>query len=164
MLLCVYVIHSLLRQRLGAEAVLDCHDYQMPFKLGDVQVSFHSAGHILGSSQVRLEYDNDVWVAAGDYKRAIDPTCEPFEVVPCDTFITEATFGLPIYQWDKGSDVAEEIATWWESNRETGKASILFCYAWESQRILAELAKLTTHTVYIHGALENLIQCYRDAG
>ena len=72
------------------------HDEGEAFVLGDARVSLHPAGHVLGSTQVRVEVDGEVWVASGDYKRQHDPTCAPFEVVPCDTFITEATFGLPI--------------------------------------------------------------------
>ena len=85
------------------------HGYGQPFTLGSARVSLHPAGHVLGSAQVRIEADGQTWVVSGDYKRQPDPTCSPFEVVPCDTFITEATFGLPIYRWPSAADVARDI-------------------------------------------------------
>jgi putative mRNA 3-end processing factor len=105
-----------------------------------------------------------VWVISGDYKRGDDPTCDPFEVMPCDTFITETTFALPAYRWPAGQAVAEEIFAWWQQNQQQGKASILFCYALgKAQRILAELDGMTEQTVYLHGTMEKLVQCYRDS-
>ena len=101
----------ILQWRLG-EQDYRVHAYGDSFVLGDARVSLHSAGHVLGSAQVRIEVDGEVWVCSGDYKRQPDPTCAPFEVVPCDTFITEATFGLPIYRWPDTSDVVADIAAW----------------------------------------------------
>src|SRR6478672_3388198 len=98
----------ILQWRLGAQDYHP-HDYGASFMLGDARVSLHSAGHVLGSAQVRIEVDGEVWVASGDYKRQHDPSCAPFEVVPCDVFITEATFGLPIYRWPDTSEVAREV-------------------------------------------------------
>ena len=126
-------------------------------------MSFHPAGHILGSSQVRIEYKDQVWVASGDYKRTPDPSCDAFEVVPCDTFISEATFALPVYQWDKGEVTAQKIYNWWQGDQD--RPSLIFCYALgKAQRILAELTRFTDRTVYLHGAMESLTQIYRDAG
>ena len=85
----------ILEWRLGVQHYI-CHAYGEPFRLGAAKVSLHPAGHVLGSAQVRVEVDGQVWVASGDYKRQPDPTCTPFEPVRCDTFITECTFGLPI--------------------------------------------------------------------
>jgi putative mRNA 3-end processing factor len=128
-------------------------------------VSFHPAGHVLGSAQVRIEAGGQVWVVSGDYKRAADPTCAPFEVVPCDVFITEATFGLPIYRWEEPGAVIAQILEWWNTNREAGVASVLFCYAMgKAQRVLAELAALTDRPVLVHGAVEGLVELYRLAG
>ena len=90
---------GLLRWRLGESQPLEGHAYGESFALGDARVSLHPAGHVLGSAQVRIELDGEVWVVSGDYKRDEDPTCAAFEVVPCDVFITEATFGLPVYRW-----------------------------------------------------------------
>jgi putative mRNA 3-end processing factor len=158
----------ILRRRLGEGAVIEGVPFGETVRIGDVAVSFHPAGHILGSAQVRVERkdgDGEVWVFSGDYKRAADPTCEPFEPVPCHTFITEATFALPIYRWDPTSEVAREIWEWWEANREAGRSSVLFCYALgKAQRILAELARWTDRAVFVHGSLEPLNEAYRQAG
>ncbi len=154
---------GLLRKRLGVE--VDTLEYGERLTVGDTTVSFHSAGHVLGSAQIRIEHRGEVWVVSGDYKRTPDPSCEPFEVVRCHTFITEATFGLPIYRWDDPRRVAEDVLRWWDGNREAGRASVLFCYALgKAQRLLAELARLTDRTVYLHGAVAPLVACYREAG
>jgi putative mRNA 3-end processing factor len=153
-----------LRRRLG-EARIEGVPFGERVRMGGVTVSFHRAGHILGSAQVRVERGGEIWVFSGDYKRRADPTCETFEPVPCHTFITEATFALPIYRWDDTSIVAREIFDWWEANREAGRASVLFCYALgKAQRILGELARLTDRTVFVHGSIEPLNECYRRAG
>jgi putative mRNA 3-end processing factor len=120
---------------------------------------------VLGSSQVRLEGPGGIWVVSGDYKRAADPTCAPFEPVPCETFITESTFGLPIYRWDPAEAVMAEVLAWWDRNRLAGKTSVLFCYTiGKAQRLLAELARLTDRTVLAHGMMLPMIDAYRDAG
>jgi putative mRNA 3-end processing factor len=156
---------GLLRKRLGADADITPLDYGECLTIGGVTVSFHPAGHVLGSAQIRLEHKDEVWVVSGDYKRDADPTCQPFEVVPCDTFITEATFGLPIYRWDDTRRVAEEVLRWWDANREAGRASVLFCYALgKAQRLLAELAHVTDREVFVHGATHALVEVYREAG
>ncbi len=154
----------ILRRRLG-EARIEGVPFGERVRMGEVTVSFHPAGHVLGSAQIRVEREGEVWVFSGDYKRRADPTCEPFEPVPCHTFITEATFALPIYRWDETSVVAREIFDWWEENREAGRASVLFTYALgKAQRILGELARLTDRTVFVHGSVEPLNECYRQAG
>jgi putative mRNA 3-end processing factor len=134
-------------------------------KFGDVKVSFHPAGHILGSAQIRVECDGEVWVVSGDYKRNPDPSCDPFEVVPCDVFISEATFALPIYRWQSGEEIASEIFDWWQLNAKEGRPSLLLCYALgKAQRVLAELTKFTDKAVFVHGAVESLTSIYRDEG
>ena len=128
-------------------------------------MSLHPAGHILGSSQVRIEHEGRVWVISGDYKRQPDPTCAPFEPVECDVFISEATFALPVYRWPDTTRVVEEVHRWWRSNRERGIASVLFCYALgKSQRVLSELRAFTDEPVYVHGAVDSLTGVYRRAG
>lgn len=155
----------ILRRRLGEGAFIEGAPFGTTVRIGEVAVSFHPAGHILGSAQVRVEKDGEVWVFSGDYKRAADPTCEPFEPVACHTFITEATFALPIYRWDPSAAVAREVWEWWEANREAGRASVLFCYALgKAQRILGELARITDRTVFVHGSVEPLNEAYRSAG
>lgn len=134
-------------------------------KFGDAVVSLHPAGHVLGSAQVRIEAEGEVWVVTGDYKRCADLSCEPFEVVPCDVLITEATFGAPVYQWQPGEETVAEIYQWWMANRQQGVTSLLFCYALgKAQRILAELSRITDETVYTHGAVEVLTEIYRREG
>src|SRR3546814_4415987 len=92
--------------------------------IGNALLSLHSAGHILGSAQVRIEVDGQVWVVSGDYKRDDDPSCAPFEVVPCDVFVTEATFGAPQYVWPPDGTASAEIFKWWTQNRAEGFASV----------------------------------------
>ncbi|MCU0760159.1 MAG: ligase-associated DNA damage response exonuclease [Steroidobacteraceae bacterium] len=156
---------GLARRRLPPDAEVQAVDYGEPVAFGDVRVSLHPAGHVLGSAQVRIEHDGEVWVVSGDYKRDPDPTCAPFEVVPCDVFISEATFALPVYRWTPTAAVAAEIHAWWMANRERGLASVLFAYALgKAQRVLAELAALTHEPVYVHGAVASLVESYREAG
>ena len=163
--LCAAPSMPLLRRRFGSDARIESVAYGEPLTLGSVRVSFHPAGHVLGSAQIRIASDAGVWVVSGDYKRAADPTCAPFELVPCDTFITESTFGLPIYRWDPPAAVVGEILGWWDQNREEGRASVLFCYTLgKAQRILAELARVTDRTVYVHGMMLGMIDEYRQAG
>jgi len=156
-----------LRKRLGPDVAAQGVPYGERFRLGEVTVSFHPSGHVLGAAQIRLEAEGETWVVSGDYKRAPDPTCAPFEVVPCDVFITEATFALPLYRWRDPTVVARDILAWWEANRAAGVASVLFAYAMgKAPRILAELARLTdpARTVHVHGAVEGLVELYREAG
>jgi putative mRNA 3-end processing factor len=163
-----YCEHSganLLRCRLGDKIKVTSVPYRESFQVGKVKVSFHSAGHILGSAQVRVEYGAEVWVASGDYKRDPDPSCEPFEIVPCDNFITEATFGTPKFTWEKNLEHGRMIHDWWMSNAKEGRNSILFGYSLgKAQRILAELAPFTQTPVLIHETIEKLTDCYRLEG
>lgn len=153
------------RLRLPADTNLRAVAYGQPLHYGPVQVSLHPAGHILGSSQVRIACDDQVWVVSGDYKRDPDPTCAPFEVVPCDVFISEATFALPIYRWTETREVAQDIHRWWQRNRERGIASLLYAYALgKAQRVLSELTAFTDEPVYLHGAVTSITDAYRAAG
>ena len=163
--LCTPGTAPLLRRRLGADTSIQTVGYGERLRLGSANVSFHPAGHVLGSAQIRIEGSAGVWVAAGDYKRAADPTCEPFEPVPCDTFITESTFGLPIYRWDDTGAIMRDVGQWWDGNRDAQKASVIFCYTLgKAQRLLAELARLTDQTVFVHGMMLGMIDAYREAG
>ena len=163
--LCTDQSAPLLRRRFGSEAVIEPISYGQQLTLGSTRVSFHPAGHVLGSAQIRIAGAAGVWVVAGDYKTAPDPTCAPFEPVSCDTFITESTFALPIYQWDPVDAVIAEMLSWWESNRERGLTSIVFCYTiGKAQRLLAELARVTDRPVLVHGMMMPMIDVYRAAG
>jgi putative mRNA 3-end processing factor len=157
------ISEDILRKRLGDDIQFTGVGYGEKIKLGNIWVSFHAAGHVLGSAQIRVEYRDEVWVISGDYKRCFDPTCESFEVVPCNTFITEATFGLPIYKWDTGAQTCQQIYQWWQSDRD--RPSLLFCYAFgKAQRILSELCRFTDRPVYVHGAIHGLTEIYRQLG
>lgn len=154
----------ILQWRLGEQDVVPLA-YGEPAFFGPARVSLHSAGHVLGSAQVRIEVQGEVWVVSGDYKRQPDPTCAPFEVVRCDTFVTEATFGLPVYRWPDTPSVAREIADWREECAARGEAAILYCYALgKAQRVLAELARIDPQPVWLHGAVESGVAVYREAG
>ena len=163
--LCSSSCAPLLRQRFGSDATIESLDYGQSLTLGSTRITFHPAGHILGSAQIRIEGSGGVWVVSGDYKRDADPTCTAFEVVRCDTFITESTFALPIYRWDPTATVIAEMLAWWDVNRERGLTSIVFCYTiGKAQRLLAELARVTDRTVLVHGMMRPMIDVYRAAG
>ncbi|HEY5675899.1 MAG TPA: ligase-associated DNA damage response exonuclease [Myxococcales bacterium] len=160
--LCTPDSAALLRRRLEG-ARLEALPYGERRRIGDVTVSLHPAGHMLGSAQVRIEGAGGVWVVSGDYKRDPDPTCAPFEPLRCDAFVTEATYGLPLFRWDDAAAVAREVVAWWQGN--AGKASILFCYALgKSQRLLGEIARLTDRPVRVHGMIEPFAEVYRERG
>jgi putative mRNA 3-end processing factor len=155
---------GILRRRLGAGIQLHPVAYGQEWRLGDARISFHSAGHVLGSAQIRLEAGGESWLVSGDYKRQADPSCEPFEPVRADGLITEATFGLPIYRWRTGREVVAELLEWWKEAPD--RPSVLFCYAFgKAQRVLAELRQLGVEDeVLLHGAVHALIEPYRRAG
>lgn len=155
---------ELARLRLDDGAVIESQAYGKTSTINGVKISFHPAGHILGSAQVRIEYKGDVWVISGDYKLSPDPTCAAFESVRCNKFITEATFGLPIYSWPTSKQIFGEINAWWRRNREREKASVIFAYSLgKAQRILAGVDR-SIGKIYTHGSVERLTQAYRDAG
>lgn len=154
----------LLRERL-AGAQIEGLDYGEQRRFGNALVSLHPAGHILGSAQVRIEVEGRVCVVSGDYKRDPDPTCAAFEVVPCDVFVTEATFALPVYRWPSMHDVTRDVIGWWDACAAEGVPAVLFCYALgKAQRLLAELALRTDRSVHLHGAMLGLVERYRELG
>jgi putative mRNA 3-end processing factor len=105
-----------------------------------------------------------VWVASGDYKLAPDPTCAPFEPVRCDVFITESTFGLPIYRWCRDDELFADINGWWSRNVLAGRSSVLACYSFgKAQRILGGVDP-SIGPIIVHGAVEPLNRAYRAAG
>ena len=154
---------SVLRARLG-DVALQSLAYGERLLVNDVAISLHPAGHVLGSAQVRLEHRGEVWVVSGDYKLEHDATCAPFESVRCHTFVTESTFGLPIYRWTAQSAVFSDINRWWSDNAATERASVLFAYAFgKAQRILAGI-DAGIGPVLVHGAVEPLNRAYAAAG
>jgi putative mRNA 3-end processing factor len=154
-----------LRTRLEPNASIELLEYFETREINGVRLSLVPAGHILGSAQIRLEYRGEVWVVSGDYKTEPDPTCSPFEPVRCHTFITESTFGLPIYRWCPELDALADIRAWWRQNKANGQASLIYAYALgKAQRVLAGILGADIGPVYTHGAVERLTQDYRDSG
>ena len=132
--------------------------------LGDCSISLHPAGHVLGSAQVRIEHDDEVWCVTGDFKCEPDPSCEPFELVACDTLLSECTFGLPVYDWRDSDQVLAEMNHWWKTNAEHGRTTVFMAYAFgKAQRILAGLDP-SIGPIGIHGSLAGPNEVYRSAG
>ena len=162
-----YLAHDasagILKSRLG-DIQLQTLAYGVPQERNGVRISLHPAGHVLGSAQVRIEYKGEVWTASGDYKLEADGTCAPFEPVRCHTFITESTFGLPIYRWPTQPELFADINQWWRGNAAAGRASVLFCYAFgKAQRVLGGV-DASIGPIVVHGAVEPLTQVYRNEG
>jgi putative mRNA 3-end processing factor len=162
--LCAAPGEGLLRLRMGPEARVESLPYGATTHINGVAVSFHPAGHILGSAQARIEHNGEVWVVSGDYKTDPDPTCTPFESVRCHTFVTESTFGLPVYRWPSQADVFGEIDSWWRANRAAGRVSLLMGYALgKAQRLIAGLDP-SVGPILTHGAVERMTGVYRSGG
>ncbi|HEY9026379.1 MAG TPA: ligase-associated DNA damage response exonuclease [Burkholderiaceae bacterium] len=129
-----------------------------------VRISFHPAGHVLGSAQIRLEHESRVWVVSGDYKTGPDATCAPFEPVRCDVFVTESTFGLPVFRWAPQRDVFDSLNAWWAGNAAAGRASIVYAYSFgKAQRVLAGVDP-TIGPIVVHGAVATMDEAYRQSG
>ena len=162
--LCSAEGETITRERVGRDSTIDTLPYGQAIDIHDVRVSLHPAGHIRGSAQVRLEHGGQVCVVTGDYKRETDPTCTPFELVTCHEFITESTFGLPIYRWREPAEIARDINQWWAHNVSIGRTSVLLGYTLgKSQRVLSMLDP-GIGPILLHGSMTRLTQCYRDAG
>jgi len=158
---------GVLRARLG-DITLQPLAYGTPVQVGGVRVSLHPAGHVLGSAQVRIERGGEVWVLSGDYFVSgagdANPTCAPFEPVRCDTFVTESTFGLPIYRWRPQAEVLAEVNAWWAANAAAGRPSLLMAYSFgKAQRLLAGL-EAGIGPIVVHGAVQSVNAAYRAAG
>ncbi|MGD1846919.1 MAG: ligase-associated DNA damage response exonuclease [Salibacteraceae bacterium] len=155
---------NILRFRLGQEISVTGYGYGETFLHRGVRFSFHPAGHIIGSAQIRVEYQGEVWVASGDYKLEDDGLAPAYEPVKCHAFITECTFGLPVYKWPDPATVHQEINQWWENNRKAGKVSILSGYSLgKAQRLLHHL-DASIGPVFTHGAIENMNEVLRESG
>lgn len=153
-----------LQERLGPEARIEGLPYGAWTIRNGVRLSLHPAGHILGSAQVRVEYRGEIWVVSGDYKLEAEKTCAPFEPVKCHTFITESTFGLPIYRWRPQAGIFSEINSWWRENRAHQRASVLFAYSLgKAQRVLSGI-DAAIGPIFVHGAVARLLPAYAAAG
>ncbi|MBS1503986.1 MAG: ligase-associated DNA damage response exonuclease, partial [Bacteroidetes bacterium] len=162
-----YLAHHLSKEvllyRLGP-IDLQTVEYGETIHRNGVEIAIFPAGHVIGSAQVRVECKGEVWVISGDYKVQHDGVCTPFEPVKCHHFISECTFGMPVYQWKPQWQVFAEINSWWRNNINNGLATVLVGYALgKSQRILQNL-DLTLGEVYTHGVIENTNQALRDSG
>ncbi|WP_299313113.1 ligase-associated DNA damage response exonuclease [uncultured Aquimarina sp.] len=159
-----YITHHtnipIIKHRLGDIKVIG-KKYGEIFVINNVKFSFHPAGHIIGSSQIRVEHKGEVWVFTGDYKIEDDGVSVPFEPIKCNTFITECTFGLPAFKWIPQKEVFENINQWWVENKDEGKTSILFGYSLgKAQRLLKNLNP-EIGKIYTHGAIENMTNVIR---
>jgi putative mRNA 3-end processing factor len=159
---------GVLRARLGADIALQTLAYGERLQRRGVRISLHPAGHVLGSAQVRIEHAGQVWVASGDYFASgagdANATCVDFEPVRCDCFITESTFGLPVYRWAPQAETFDEINRWWQANADAGRASLLMGYSFgKAQRLLAGV-DASIGPIAVHGAVEPLNAAYRAAG
>lgn len=156
--------HSIpvLKYRLGEDIKAEGIDYGETLQMNGVTISLHPAGHIWGSAQVRLEYKGEIWVVSGDYKLQHDKISTPFEPVRCHNFITESTFGLPIYRFPDVATVHDDINKWWRQNKEEGKNSVLVTYALgKAQRVLQQLDN-SIGKIYTHGAVDNVNKLYEQ--
>ncbi len=161
--LCSTTCKPLLEIRLPKAPIIESQPFGKPLNIQGVSVSFHPAGHLLGSAQVRVEHNGIVWVVTGDYKREEDKTCEAFELVPCNGFITETTFGLPVYRWQNQELIFNQINEWWKENQEQGRTSMLYGYSLgKAQRLLGGVDR-QIGPILIHGALDKLTKAYKDA-
>jgi putative mRNA 3-end processing factor len=153
-----------MRLRLGQDIDVQGVAYGEVLDLNGVKVSFHPAGHIVGSAQIRLEHQGEVWVVSGDYKLEDDGLCTPFEPVKCHTFITESTFGLPVYRWQPQAVVMAEVNAWWAANAAEGKASLLSGYSLGKAQRIIQSVDHDIGPVFTHGAVENTNEVLRAAG
>lgn len=161
--LCTHSAKPVIKHRLGRINV-ESMAFGETRMINGVKFSFHPAGHILGSAQIRAEYKGEVWVVSGDYKIQDDGLSEPFEPVRCHGFITESTFGLPVYKWRDQAEVFDDINAWWAQNRDAGKVSVISAYALgKAQRVLMNLDP-SIGPIFTHGAVENINQVIRSQG
>jgi putative mRNA 3-end processing factor len=155
---------GILQQRMGAMARVDTLPYGESLTMNGVRVSFWPAGHVLGSAQVRLEDRGETWCVSGDYQTTPNATCEPFEPVRCDTFITESTFGRPIFRWPPLDDVMSGLHDWWKANQSAGKASFVYVYSYGKAQRLLSLLNPAIGPIFAHGEIRAINEHYRRAG
>lgn len=148
--------HSIpiMKHRLGRDIKVQEIAYGEPLKINGVSFSFHPAGHIPGSAQIAVSHKDQKWVVSGDYKLESDGLSIPFETVDCSHFISECTFGLPVYKWPDSKEVLASMKNWIVQNRREGVVSVILAYALgKSQRIIHGLAN-EAGTAFTHGAVE----------
>jgi putative mRNA 3-end processing factor len=161
--LATHAAGPVMRHRLG-EIALEGIGFGERRRIGGAEVSFHPAGHVPGSAQIRVEVAGEVWVVSGDYKTAPDRLCEAFEPVACHSFITESTFGLPVFNWPPEDQIAQEVNDWWAGNAANGRFSLLGAYSLgKAQRVLS-LLDPSVGPILTHGAVENTNAVLRAQG
>jgi putative mRNA 3-end processing factor len=142
----------ILKHRLGQFINIQGWDWRESFMINGVKFSFHPAGHIIGSAQIRVEHKGEIWVVSGDYKREDDHLSLPFEVVKCHSFITESTFGLPSFNWVDQKIVYNDINNWWQENAKNNRPSIISAYSLgKAQRLINNLGDVGP--IFCHGAI-----------
>lgn len=162
--LCHHLTAPILRLRLGSDIQVQGVEYGERVRMDDVTISLHPAGHIPGSAQIRVERDGEVWVAAGDYKLHDDGVSTPFEPIQCHAFITESTFGLPVYRWAPIAETARDINQWWSENKENGKNSILTGYSLGKAQRLLSMLETDIGPIFVHPTIVETNTAYRSAG
>nr|WP_199081801.1 ligase-associated DNA damage response exonuclease [Pedobacter sp. ASV19] len=161
--LCHELTKSILLQRLGADLKIQTLPYRQQIDINGVKLSFFPAGHVIGSAQVRLEYKGEICVVSGDYKVEYDGISTAFEPVKCHTFVSESTFGLPIYKWQPQQIIFDQIKDWVAANRDENKTSVLAAYSLgKAQRLIKGLAGYGE--IYVHQSIANLNDGFIDAG
>lgn len=161
--LCHHDSLPILKLRLG-DVVAQSVGYNETVTENGVKISLHPAGHIIGSSQVRVEYKNEVWVFSGDYKVENDGLSTAFEPVKCNVFITESTFGLPIYKWKPQTQIFEDIQQWVLANNSAGKASVIIAYSLGKAQRVMEAVKNLGIPIFLHGAVWKVHNTLVNAG
>lgn len=154
----------LLEMRLGPDAMIHTMEYGDSQLINGAHVSFHPAGHMLGSAQIRIEARGQVAVVTGDFKWGDDPTCRAFEPLRCHLLVMESTFALPIYRWPEVAAEREQIIDWWQSNQQQGKTSVLLVYAIGKAQRMLTMVQPAIGPIYAHGAVRNGCHAYRAAG
>jgi len=162
-----YLCHTaslpLLKLRLGDVAV-EAVEWNEPIFINGVRITLHPAGHIIGSSQVRIEYKDEVWVVSGDYKTEDDGISGIFEPVKCNVFISESTFGLPIYKWKPQQEIFQNIREWINANKASGKTSVLIAYSLGKAQRIMHYIKGMDIKIFVHGGVWNVHQALLQAG
>jgi len=162
--LCTTAAGPVIQHRLQLTHQLQTMEFGDNLDINGVKFSFHPAGHIPGSAQIRVAHHDEVWVFSGDYKLEQDNLSEPFEPVRCNVFISESTFGLPIYKWKPQSEVFEDINRWWRKNQVDEKVSVIAGYSLgKAQRILRNVDS-STGKIFVHGAIDNITNILRSQG
>lgn len=161
--LCHDLTKPILNQRLGADLVIETLPYNKEISINGVKLSLFPAGHVIGSSQIRLEYKGEICVVSGDYKVEFDGISTAFEPVKCHTFVSESTFGLPIYKWQPQEIIFNQIQNWVSDNQDKGKTSVLVAYSLgKAQRLIKNLA--VCNDIYVHTSIANLNEGFIKAG